>query len=236
MKVGVVGSGKLSQTLIRKLPLIDSNIQAYRVHDFSWIDINFCIHAGSGREWDKTIELCSTKSIPLIQSSTPANQTFPSDPKFIGVYAPNLCIGVLKFLRLSQLAKTLYPNAKISLVESHQKEKHTRAATAERLADMVGIDTEEIVHVRAPEKQLALGIQEEALNHHAYHELKLDDQGLELKLSCKSVGANAYAIGASSLVNYLNKAQLKPGIYHLEDLIEDSSFKTLLIPAEKLSC
>lgn len=236
MKIGIVGSGKLSQALVETLPSLDSDLQTQQVSDFSSVDIDLCIHAGSGREWNEALEMCSKKSTPLIQASTPKGQDFPKDISFVGVYAPNLCVSVLKFLRLSHLAKALYPNAKMTLIESHQKEKTTRPATVERLADLVGVAIDKVQHIRDPSAQVKLGISEDMLKHHAYHELKIEGVGAELKLSCKVGGATAYAEGAYSLIQYLKQNQLKPGIYYLEDLIEDAAFEAQAPSMNSASC
>ena len=236
MKIAIVGSGKLSKALVDKLPQLGPEIHTEKVADFSSSNIDFCIHTGSGREWNQTLELCAKKSIPLIQASTPSDQLFPDAPTFVGIYAPNFCISVLKFQRLSYLIKALYPSAKISLTESHQREKSTRAATAERLAKLVGIPSDEIQHIRDESVQLELGIPEDALAHHAYHELKLEDKSAELKFSCKVTGADAYAEGAYALIDYLRRTPLANGIYYLEDLIEDTSFEALAPSFDSTSC
>ena len=180
------------------------------------------IHLGSGRQLLSLIELCESLRIPIIQGSTKLTELLPSNRDVTIVNAPNLSLPMIRFVAaFPAFAQAIKVGMEARIVESHQSRKADTSGTARAVAKVLDIPELAIKSVRDPDIQLTLGVPEEHLGGHAYHDFVFTGQGVEIRVSTKIRGRVTYAEGALTLAQALadQREPLKNGIYELKDIL-----------------
>jgi 4-hydroxy-tetrahydrodipicolinate reductase len=180
------------------------------------------IHFGSGRELPYLIKRCEQLQIPIIQGSTKLTVQLPSNPNVVIINAPNLSLPMIRFITsFPEFAQKIRPGMKMVITESHQSTKADTSGTARAVTKALGIPDSEIKSIREPEIQLALGVPEEHLAGHAYHDFTFIGQDVEIKVTTKIRGRAAYINGALALASTIAKIEepLINGVYELRDLL-----------------
>jgi dihydrodipicolinate reductase len=180
------------------------------------------IHFGSGRQLPELIDLCERIRVPIIQGSTKLTVSIPSDRRVVIIKAPNLSLPMIRFVSaFPAFAAAINIGMSVRIVESHQSKKADTSGTARAVAKTLGVAESTIKSVRDPDIQLSLGVPEEHLDGHAYHDFIFTGQGVEIKISTKIRGRATYAEGALTLAQALADQQepLKNGIYELKDIL-----------------
>ena len=181
------------------------------------------IHLGSGRQLLQLIELCEERRMPIIQGSTKLTMALPSDRNVAVINAPNLSLPMIRFVAaFPAFAEAVKIGMEARIVESHQSKKVDTSGTARAVAKVLDIPESAIKSVRDPDIQLTLGVPEEHLGGHAYHDFVFTGQGVEIKVSTKIRGRVTYAEGAITLAQALVDLQepLKNGTYELKDILD----------------
>jgi 4-hydroxy-tetrahydrodipicolinate reductase len=152
------------------------------------------------------------------------------------VIAPNMAAQIVVLMAMFDYAAATFPSAfngyGFALEESHQAGKADTSGTMkEMLARLneLGVDCslEDIRKVREPEKQLALGVPEEALGGHAYHRYTLfsPDGTNTFEFQHNVIGRDIYALGALRALKFLRKKAILVGIkgkvYSMMDVLKD---------------
>ena len=194
--------------------------------DFDYSNPNYgkpiAIHLGSGRQLLPLIDLCEALQMPVIQGSTKLTEPLPSNRNVVIINAPNLSLPMIRFLAsFPAFAQAIKAGMVARVVESHQVKKADTSGTARAIAKVLDIPESSIKSVRDPDIQLTLGVPEEHLGGHAYHDFVFTGQGVEIKVSTKIRGRATYAEGALTLARALTDQQepLKNGIYELKDIL-----------------
>lgn len=216
----IVGRGKLAQELLQGLhgPAIARVIP--------WdgrgsLDGEACmvVHAGSGRELAEVVAFCSETGCALLDLST-AGSEFPAEVSFPVVACPNVNMPMLSFMAMVRQSAALFHGLDIRIAESHQASKRTKPGTAVHLAKSLGIPESEIRSERNPQVQLeVLGIPEDFLERHAYHEIVITGQDAEIRLQTRVLGKSAYAAGLAKVVETVVRRMPGPGFHDIVDLV-----------------
>lgn len=216
----IAGRGKLAEELLKGLnaPTIS--------HVLRWEDRastpkgkQIVVHAGSGRQLDEIIAYCTTTGSIMLELST-ADVHLPKNPPFPLIICPNVNMPMLHFMATVKHASRYFLGQDISISESHQASKSTRAGTAVYLAKALGIPENGIKSIRDPEIQnRKLGIPPEFLDRHAYHRIKIKNPGVEIRLETRVLGKSAYASGLSKIIDMIARTELSPGCHDIVDLV-----------------
>lgn len=225
MHILLVGQGNMAKAV--ETACVSRGIQLTRFGmDFDYSDPGYgkpiAIHLGSGRQLLPLIELCEARQIPIIQGSTKLREPLPSDRNVAIINAPNLSLPMIRFVgSFPAFAQAIKAGMEARIVESHQAKKADTSGTARAVAKILGIPESSIKSVRDPDIQLTLGVPQEHLGGHAYHDFVFTGQGVEIKVSTKIRGRATYAEGALTLAQALANQQepLKNGAYELKDIL-----------------
>ena len=197
--VVVVGNGLLARSM-RGNPPYDLDVRT--LNDTSSDQPSVVIHAGSGRELKRAIRWCVVTRSTLVQASSGIEASLLSELPFPVIDAPNLSIAVAQFTEVLPAIDAALRNAGLAptLYESHRSSKTTPAATAERIADLVGLP-QNASSIRDANEQLDRGVPARWLDQHAYHWLTYQG-GLEvtIEIAIKVNGLAAYVSGANRIV------------------------------------
>lgn len=177
------------------------------------------VHFGSGRQFLPLIELCESMGVPIIQGSTRIEAPIGRNVAIIN--APNLSLPMIRFVNaFPAFAKAIGVGMKVGIVESHQRGKLDTSGTARVVAKNIGIPELVIKSVRDPDTQLALGVPQEHLTGHAYHDFIFSGRGMEIVISTRIRGRTTYAEGALVLARTIATLPkpLPHGIYELKDI------------------
>lgn len=221
MKIFVVGSGKLSNTILNAgLSIQSCEILKWELKYQSLNERAIFVHAGSGRQLKECFEFCTgTRSI-FIELST-GLETEMMEPCFPLVICPNTSILLLKTLKMIEVYGNYFENYKISITESHQSTKRTPPGTAFAFAHSLKFPPHQVVSVRDPEIQRnKIGIPEEYLDKHAYHQIVIQDGSDEIKIETKILGHGSYAKGVKIIIDRVLNSQLENRRYTILDLID----------------
>ncbi len=186
------------------------------------------IHVGSGRQLIPLIDLCEKHEIPIIQATTSMKNPMPRGRKVVIIAAPNLSLSMIRFTAaFPAFAEAIRAGMEIRVVESHQKKKADKSATARTIVGALGLREAVIEAIRNESVQLALGVPHEHLGGHAYHDFIFTGNGVEIRVSTRITGRNGYAEGALLLAGGLagQETTMKNGVYELKDVM--SLFPTL---------
>jgi 4-hydroxy-tetrahydrodipicolinate reductase len=154
--------------------------------------------------------------------------------KIPAVIAPNMAKQIVMFQAMMRFAANNFPNAfegyTLEIVESHQKGKADTSGTAKAMVEyfnLLGIPftKEQIVMVRDPERQLAMGVPEEHLTSHGWHTytVRSSDGSILFRFTHNVNGRDGYAQGTLDAILFLAKEvqQGNPGkIYSMEDVLK----------------
>jgi uncharacterized cupin superfamily protein len=209
MHLHLVGSGKLA-TAVRDA------CEAKRVACSAWREDDapqagsVLLHAGSGRQLAAALAWASKHHVPFIEASTGQDAQLPRGPDFPLVLAPNLAPQVVAFM------EEVVPGARAlralgmqgEITESHQAAKSSLAGTAHQIATTLGLAAQDIRSVR------------EQKHVHASHEVAFTDAAtrVEIRLSVRVDGMDAYGVGAVRLARDLSSRSLANRIHTLAEL------------------
>lgn len=222
MQIILAGRGKMAKSienecLDKKISCINFNISKKT----KIISKNaVAIHVGSGREFKDLINFCEKSRIPVIQAST--NVEYKINRDILIVKAPNLSIHMIKFISsFTSFAESISKNLNIKFIESHQSNKKDVSGTAIKISKNIRFNQRNIKSIRNEFSQIKLGIPKKNLKGHAYHEISFFNKNLEIKISTKILGREAYAQGAILLAKSLikNRKILKNKEYQIEDVV-----------------
>ena len=88
------------------------------------------------------------------------------------------------------------------------------------IAQALNVSNERVESIRDNETQKkTLGIPEEYLNLHAYHQIIIEDIGCEIKIETKVLGHDAYVSGVKMIVERINKMNLKNKKYQVTEIL-----------------
>lgn len=216
----IAGTGKLANSIYRQLPVYLNNYYL----DF-WDNsakykqtAKVIIHVGSGRQLADLKDYCQKNKTPLIQASTGIKDE-TKNYSFTFIEAPNLSLLMLKFMYILRKNAELFKDYDITISESHQSSKKSVAGTAFEIAELLGVSTSSIESIREPEFQRKhLNIPEDFLSLHAYHHIKIKEQGSRIDFKTLIQGHDAYVKGLSKIIQCLG--DLENRYYHILDLIE----------------
>jgi len=149
------------------------------------------------------------------------------------VIATNMAKQVVALTAMFQYAAEAFPGAfagfDFELVESHQSTKVDTSGTMREMVKylaQLGLNCSEddIVKVRDPNAQLAMGVPESALKGHAFHTYTLTspDGTVLFKIQHNMLGRNAYAAGALDALKFLEQKVLsgdKGNVYSMIDVL-----------------
>lgn len=222
MKILVVGSGKLAKSIL------NANISTPHAEVIPWTgtgsainEKSIVVHAGSGRELNECLEFCSKTKSTFIELSTGMN-TESFQPDFPLIICPNTSLLVLKTLHVFKENSKHFEGFDISITESHQSAKTTEPGTAYDFARSLNFPVEKIKSVRDKVVQNAeIGIPEEYLDKHAYHDIRIKDGNDEITIQTKVLGHESYAKGVKAISEAVMKFPLENKKYMVWDLIRE---------------
>ena len=218
----IVGHGKLAEELLAGLkgPVI-SSVLRWEERDSQRNARNMVIHAGSGREIESVAEFCTRTGSVLLELST-GESKFPDTAQFPIIICPNVNLQMLFFMAMIKHSSKFFRGQDIRITESHQASKNTKPGTAIYLAKSLGVPESEIRSERDPERQnKLLGIPSSFLERHAYHEIRIKDPEVEIRLETRVLGKSAYAHGLSKVIAIIAEKKPDRGCHDLVDLIMD---------------
>jgi len=123
------------------------------------------------------------------------------------IWSPNITLGINILLMASRFIQAATPEADIQILESHFKDKKEISGTAQRIADTLGVDHDNIHSIRAG------GILGE-------HEIIFGYPYQTIRLSHDTISRRAFGRGALSCCRWIYKK--KTGLFNMSDmLVED---------------
>jgi dihydrodipicolinate reductase len=224
MNIIIVGKGKMSEEVIKLCNENKINVVGFKnSENIKNIKDAVAIHFGSGREFPDLVSFCENKKIPIIQGSTNIDIRDFKNRNVLIINSPNLSIPMMTFMEnFPVFIKPLKKQMNLKVLESHQKEKVDVSGTARKILKEIKEDESIIKPIRDEKTQIRLGIPKKHLKGHAYHEFKLEKEGVEIKISAKVLGRKTYAEGALFLAKKILNNKIKNGIYELSDLIKNN--------------
>lgn len=214
----IIGNGKLSNGIIDNfyrysdVPVkrYSENIETSRQTVF--------VHIGSGRQYHEALDIALINNSTFIQAATEKeiSMEIPEKGDFKFITAPNLDLNIVRLFYLLSFAGDLFSEEKVSITESHQKDKTSKAGTAIKIANYLKSSEESIISIRDQKLQRKLNISN--MNQHAYHEIKIGDNDSSVTLTTKIEGFIGYVKGLAQIC--ASTESLDDGIYEIEDLIK----------------
>jgi 4-hydroxy-tetrahydrodipicolinate reductase len=219
MKIFVVGSGKLANTILASKVLLQSaEIVKWESPNQTKNEKAILVHAGSGRQLKECFEFSSRTKSVLIELST-GLETEKMNPDFPLIICPNTSILLLKTLVMLKAYGNSFENYTISITESHQSTKKTEPGTA--FANALHFPVDKIISIRDQEIQRnEIGIPQEYLDKHAYHKIVLKDGNDEVTIETKVLGHDSYANGVKAILETVLSNSFENKKYTVLDLIE----------------
>ncbi|WP_051307141.1 dihydrodipicolinate reductase C-terminal domain-containing protein [Desulfomicrobium escambiense] len=177
------------------------------------------VHAGSGRELGDVFDFCGARGTVLLDLST-AGTRYPAEPGFPLVVCPNVNMIMLSFMAMVRQAAGYFRGLDIAISESHQAAKKTSPGTAVHLATSLGVPAAVIRSERDPQVQReVIGIPEKFLDRHAYHDIVIRDEQVEIRMQTRVLGKTAYATGLARVIGIVSSRRPSPGCHDIVDLI-----------------
>ena len=220
----IVGRGKLAAELLQGLdgPGI-ARVLPWDGRDAAGGGPCMVVHAGSGRELGDVFDFCSATGSILLDLST-AGTDYPAEAAFPLVVCPNVNMQMLSFMAMVRQSAGLFRGLDIGISESHQASKKTSPGTAVHLARSLGVPEAAIRSERDPRVQReVLGIPEEFLDRHAYHEIVIRDAQVEIRMQTRVLGKSAYASGLARVIGIVSARRPCPGCHDIVDLLLDGA-------------
>ncbi len=218
----IVGRGRLAVELLQGLrgPGI-ARVRPWEDREVAGRGPCMVVHAGSGRELDEVFDFCAEGGSVLLDLST-AGSPYPATPAFPVVVCPNVNMAMLSFMAMVRQSAGLFRGLDIGIRESHQAAKKTSPGTAVHLARSLGVPEAAIRSERDPKVQReSLGIPEEFLDRHAYHEIVIRDDQVEIRMQTRVLGKSAYASGLARVIGIVSSRRPGPGCHDIVDLLLD---------------
>lgn len=220
MKIIIVGNGKLSKSLTKGLA-IRYSIAKWDDYDKSLNAKNIVIHTGSGRQLNECVGYCNRTNSILLELST-GTSINNYDIQCPVIVCPNTAIPILKLMYIINKYGKMFRKYKIKITESHQKNKNTIAGTAVDIARSLEVPITEIKSLRDIDVQKNLiGIPDQHLDLHAYHQIIIEDEGCEIKLETKVLGHLAYVSGIKEIIEIVKEKELHSKIYPIIDILKN---------------
>lgn len=220
-KVLVAGRGKLATELMNGLSSeMISTVISWEERSDLLSDSTVVVHAGSGRQMTDIIEYCGDTHSVLFELST-AGTEIPKTVNFPVIVCPNVNLQMLYFMAMVKQYGKYFKDQDIQITESHQSTKKTKPGTALYLAESLNIPDDDIVSKRDPEQQrTSIGIPEQHLDRHAFHQIMISDSEVEIKLETKVLGKTAYAKSLSKIIELVLEREPGAGHHDVVDFIE----------------
>jgi len=147
------------------------------------------------------------------------------------VIAPNMAKQIVAFQAMVEYSAKNFPDAfkgyTLEIVESHQKGKADTSGTAKAMVDYfnklgVPFTKEQIVMVREPEEQLAMGIPNDALAGHGWHTytLRSPDGTIFFQFTHNVNGRDIYALGTLDAIRFLAGNYEPSVVYSMMDVLK----------------
>ena len=223
MYVIIVGSGKLAQELLEKLPAMASGNNI-----ISWpapaglAARHIVVHAGSGRELDAVLAYCQETGSTLVELSTGTQTSALASTTFPVVVCPNTNVLMLKFMAMVANCGHLFKQYPIRLTESHQADKSSTPGTAVQLANSLGIPLDAISSIRdVAIQQQQLQIPAEQSDRHAFHRIEIGDGDSLITLETRVFGSAPYAEGVNQIISAIAATRLEDRHYNILEFIEN---------------
>lgn len=215
----VVGQGKLAAELLSGLGgQCVERVLPWAERESRGSGSCMVVHAGSGRELEDVVGFCAKTLSPLLELST-SGRRLPLSPVFPIVVCPNVNMQMLSFMAMVKQAAGYFQGQDIEITESHQTTKSTKPGTAIHLAGSLGVAEDSIRSIRDQKVQKALGIPDEFLDRHAYHEVLIKGGDVEIRLETRVLGKSAYASGLNKLIDIIARNPLSAGVHDVVDLV-----------------
>ena len=157
----------------------------------------------------------------MIQASAGMNYELqlPESMNYVLIEAPNLTIPIIKMLHMLQKNGHLFKEYEIEIKESHQARKATLPATAEVIADSLGVAIAKIESIRDPLFQKnELQIPPNYLDRHAKHYVKIKEGNCTIRIESEVLGYDSYLNGVLAITKAIN--EIEKGKYSVMDLVE----------------
>ena len=218
----IVGGGKLANAILDNLTGLDTgsrrikSVSRYRT-DTETAEGSVFVHVGSGRQYEESLQEAIDKRCIYIQAATHKDIVMPPPGEGIipYIHAPNLDVNIIKFMYWLGLGVKLFRGADTALLESHQSGKRSAPGTAYRIAEILGIEKENITSIRDPEKQRLLDIGN--IGRHAFHSVEIGDGDSKIILQTKIEGLLPYVKGLYRIIAGL--PGLDPKNYEIEEFV-----------------
>lgn len=223
MKIFIAGSGKLAKAILTSgLSFQSCEIMKWEPRHQALNEKAIIVHAGSGRQLKECFEFSSKTKSVFIELAT-GLETEKMKPDFPLIICPNTSILVLKTLNMIKASGGYFNNYEISITESHQSTKQTEPGTAYAFADSLKFPHDNISSVRDPEVQhKQIGIPEEYLDKHAYHNIVIKDGSDEVTFTTKVIGHDSYAKGVKAIIDAVLKHSFENKRYSIFDMIDNN--------------
>ena len=220
----IVGRGRLAAELLQGLKGLGiARVRPWEEREGAGSGPCMVVHAGSGRELDEVFDYCAKGGAVLLDLST-AGSRYPEPLAFPVVVCPNVNMPMLSFMAMVRQSAGLFRGLDIGISESHQASKKTSPGTAVHLARSLGVPEAAIRSERDPQVQReVLGIPEEFLDRHAYHEIVIRDGQAEIRMQTRVLGKSAYASGLARVVAIVSARRPGPGCHDIVDLLLDGA-------------
>ena len=219
-QVIVVGAGKLATELLGSLKAAPDSLVIPWEDGKAATRKSILVHAGSGRELEAVTAYCAATQSPLIELATGSKIEQTTDA-FPVVLCPNTNILMLKFMSMLERSGHLFHGHRITLAESHQAQKTSVPGTAVSMAHALGLKDNDVLSIRDVNTQWAdLGIPEEHLARHAFHQIFIEDGACSVKLETRVYGESPYADGVARIVAAVQKHDLENRLYPIMEFID----------------
>jgi len=189
---------------------------------------------------EKNIQFYCEKEIHFVMGTTGVivNKIiqYIEESRINAVIAPNMAKQIVAFQAMMEFSAINFPNSfsgySLDITESHQQGKLDTSGTARAMVtyfQQLGIEYDEsrITKIREPKKQLEIGVPENALSGHGWHNYVITspDKRVQLKFVHNINGREVYAEGTLDSIRYLDK-KIQIGeqgkIYSMIDVLKDN--------------
>jgi len=219
-QVIVVGAGKLATELLGSLKVAPNSLVIPWEDGKDAIRKSIIVHAGSGRELEAVKAYCAATQSPLIELATGSKIELATDA-FPIVLCPNTNILMLKFMTMLEHSGQLFRGHRITLAESHQAQKTSVPGTAVSMAHALGLKDSDVLSIRDVNTQCAdLGIPEEHLARHAFHQILIEDGACSVTLETRVYGESPYADGVARIVAAVQSQYLENRLYSIMEFVD----------------
>ena len=189
-------------------------------------------------------ELYSATGVPFVLGTTGGDrEALMKVVRESGVYAviaPNMCKQIVALQSMLESMAEQFPGAfdgySLHVKESHQSAKADTSGTAKAFVShwntLRGGDAplleSDIVKVRDPEEQRAMGVPENAIGGHAWHTYTLEsaDNTVKFAVTHNICGRRTYAEGVADAVTFLaDKIGCEKRIFNMIDILKAGGMK-----------